>query len=104
MPQAEASHPASGTPVEPAPAMALLAERLRGGNCHVGIYGLGYVGLPLALRFAEMGIRVTGFDIDPYKVDTVTSGSSYMKRIKAVAIHKWIITSDTQGRRNEINP
>ena len=71
MPQAEASHPVRGASSEPSPAIAILAERLRSGTCHIGIYGLGYVGLPLALRFAEMGIRVTGFDIDSHKVDTL---------------------------------
>ena len=68
--------------------MAVLAERLRSGTCHIGIYGLGYVGLPLALRFAEMGIRVTGFDIDPHKVDTLNSGNSYIERITAADIIK----------------
>ena len=88
MPQAEALHPAQGTPTKPSPAMAVLAERLRSGTCHIGIYGLGYVGLPLALRFAEMGIRVTGFDIDPHKVDTLNSGNSYIERITAADINQ----------------
>ncbi len=57
MPHADASHPAHGAPAEPLPALNNLAERLRSGTCHIGIYGLGYVGLPLALRFAEMDIR-----------------------------------------------
>ena len=88
MPQAEASHPVRGASSEPSPAIAILAERLRSGTCHIGIYGLGYVGLPLALRFAEMGIRVTGFDIDPHKVDTLNNGNSYIERITAADINK----------------
>ena len=47
----------------------------------VGIIGLGYVGLPLALLFSEAGFRVTGFDIDSEKVAALNSGRSYIHRI-----------------------
>lgn len=47
----------------------------------VGIYGLGYVGLPLALRFAEVGIKVIGFDIDAAKVAKLNAGHSYIERL-----------------------
>lgn len=47
----------------------------------VGIVGLGYVGLPLALRFSEIGIHVIGFDIDQKKIDSLNSGKSYIKHI-----------------------
>jgi UDP-N-acetyl-D-glucosamine dehydrogenase len=47
----------------------------------VGVVGLGYVGLPLALLFAEQGFKVTGFDIDTNKVKTLTGGQSYICRI-----------------------
>lgn len=52
----------------------------------VGIIGLGYVGLPLALRFAEAGIRVTGFDIDTTKVNTLNNGKSYIGHIGDEAV------------------
>lgn len=48
----------------------------------VGIIGLGYVGLPLALLFSEEGFRVTGFDIDQVKVDCLNEGQSYIHRIE----------------------
>lgn len=51
-----------------------------------GIIGLGYVGLPLALRFAEVGIRVLGFDIDQSKVDAIHAGRSYIKHIGDAAV------------------
>ena len=38
-------------------------------NLHIAIVGLGYVGLPLAIQFAKVGVRVTGIDIDPKKVE-----------------------------------
>lgn len=60
---------------------ALLASRP-----HVGVIGLGYVGLPLALRFAEVGVRVTGFDVDPLKPQKLAAGESYINYIPAEAI------------------
>lgn len=47
----------------------------------VGIIGLGYVGLPLALAFIEKGFRVLGFDVDPAKVEALTAGESYIKHL-----------------------
>ena len=44
--------------------------------------GCGYVGLPLALRFAEAGHRVTGFDTDPEKVRMLNAGKSYIEHIQ----------------------
>lgn len=52
----------------------------------VGIVGLGYVGLPLTLLFSEEGFRVTGFDIDPVKVNALNAGESYIHRIEPVHI------------------
>lgn len=50
-------------------------------NCTVGVIGLGYVGLPLLLRFGEAGFRVLGFDIDAKKVRLLNSGKSYISHI-----------------------
>ena len=52
----------------------------------VGVIGLGYVGLPLALRFAEAGIRVVGFDIDETKIRAINEGRSYIKHIGDAAV------------------
>lgn len=52
----------------------------------VGIVGLGYVGLPLALRFVEAGVPVLGFDIDVSKVDALNAGRSYIKHIGDAAV------------------
>ncbi|MCZ7645051.1 MAG: nucleotide sugar dehydrogenase [Planctomycetota bacterium] len=49
---------------------------------HVGIVGLGYVGLPLALQFWRRGARVTGFDVDPAKVEALNAGRSYIRHIQ----------------------
>src|SRR5260370_42283441 len=53
-------------------------EFFKGAQLKVGIIGCGYVGLPLALRFAEAGHRVTGFDTDPAKVSRLHAGRSYI--------------------------
>ena len=66
----------------PASPLSTLQQRLQDGSAVVGIYGLGYVGLPLALRFAEVGIRVIGFDIDEAKVQQLNQGQSYIERLK----------------------
>src|SRR5438270_9128369 len=48
---------------------------------HVGVIGLGYVGLPLTLLFSGQRFRVTGFDVDQKKVDILSAGGSYIHRI-----------------------
>ncbi|MGA0846237.1 MAG: nucleotide sugar dehydrogenase [Luteolibacter sp.] len=47
----------------------------------IAIIGLGYVGLPLALQFADRGVRVLGLDIDPAKTDALNSGRSYIAHV-----------------------
>ena len=55
-----------------------LRERFRRRQATVGVVGLGYVGLPLSLAFADRGFRVLGFEIDSEKVERISSGSSYI--------------------------
>lgn len=52
----------------------------------LGIVGLGYVGLPLSLRFAQNGASVLGFDVDPAKVESLNAGRSYILHIPAAEI------------------
>ena len=47
----------------------------------IGVVGLGYVGLPLALRYAEAGYSILGFDIDPDKPHLLAQGRSYYRHI-----------------------
>src|SRR5574337_857422 len=56
-------------------------------KARIGVIGLGYVGLPIVLRFCEEGFRVTGFDVDASKIDSLNRGRSYIKHIpdKSVA-------------------
>jgi UDP-N-acetyl-D-glucosamine dehydrogenase len=55
-----------------------LKDRIRNRQARIGIIGLGYVGLPLAVEFAKAGFEVTGFDVDVAKVDSVNKGHSYI--------------------------
>jgi UDP-N-acetyl-D-glucosamine dehydrogenase len=52
-----------------------------GKDIKIGIIGCGYVGLPLLLRFADVGQRVTGFDTDKTKTDKLNAGESYIQHI-----------------------
>ena len=58
-----------------------LNARIEARTARVGIIGLGYVGLPLALLFSEERFPVTGFDVDANKVSVLTGGGSYIYRI-----------------------
>ncbi len=58
-----------------------LTQRIRAHEALVGIIGLGYVGLPLALTFAERGFNVLGFDVDPEKVAAIGRGEGYIKHL-----------------------
>jgi len=61
----------------------LLKERIARRNFTVGVIGLGYVGLPLVLRFGEVGFPVLGFDIDRTKVKQLNEGNSYIQHVPA---------------------
>jgi UDP-N-acetyl-D-glucosamine dehydrogenase len=63
-----------------------LKTKIQQREARIGIIGLGYVGLPLALLYSEQKFKVTGFDIDSRKVDTLAKGGSYIYRIEAEEI------------------
>lgn len=60
----------------------------------IAIVGLGYVGLPLCIRFCESGVNVIGLDVDQDKVDAINDGKSYIKHIDSAAIKK--LTSESR--------
>jgi UDP-N-acetyl-D-glucosamine dehydrogenase len=68
-------------------------EKIQSRTAKVGIVGMGYVGLPLALLYSENRFTVTGFDIDQRKVDTLNAGGSYMVKLSASDVQK----ARTQG-------
>lgn len=65
-----------------------LIEKLQAKSARIGIIGLGYVGIPLALRFSEVGFQVLGFDIDGQRVATLNSGKSPIEHISSNDIRR----------------
>ena len=65
-----------------------LLQKLKDRSACIGIVGLGYVGLPLALRFSEAGFKVLGLDIDADKVKALNAGKSYIAQITATRVAK----------------
>ena len=61
-------------------------EKLDKKTTVIGVVGLGYVGLPLMLRYVEVGFKVVGFDVDQDKVDQLNNGTSYIKHISDAKI------------------
>src|SRR5438105_185363 len=55
-----------------------LLEKIRQKNARLGVIGLGYVGLPLAVEFAKSGLQVTGLDLDSERVKTLNEGRCYI--------------------------
>jgi UDP-N-acetyl-D-glucosamine dehydrogenase len=63
-----------------------LIKKIKAKEAVVGIVGMGYVGLPLMLRFTEENIKVVGFDIDDEKITKLNAGKSYIEHIPSEAI------------------
>jgi UDP-N-acetyl-D-glucosamine dehydrogenase len=67
--------------VEASTPAALLEAKIRDRTAHIGVVGLGYVGLPLLRAFFQAGFPVVGYDVDPKKVDMLKRGESYLKHL-----------------------
>lgn len=88
--------------------MQELEKGISDRSCRIGIIGLGYVGLPLAIAFAQAGFRVTGFDIQQKRADQVNRGVSYIGDVKSEAlagvVNKGLLQATTeQSRLKEMN-
>jgi UDP-N-acetyl-D-glucosamine dehydrogenase len=74
-----------------------LLEKISQKQALIGIIGLGYVGLPLLLRFGEVGFKILGFDSDAQKVDSLNRGKSYIKHISSDGIANLCQTSQLEA-------
>lgn len=76
-------------------------KKIESKQARIGVIGLGYVGLPIMLRFCEEGFKVTGFDVDRSKVDSINAGKSYIRHIPGEKLDSFVrkglltATSDT---------
>src|SRR5271157_1329348 len=75
-----------GCQIEAATVADVLAEKIRSRRARVGIVGLGYVGLPLAVEFAKAGFSVTGIDVSEEKARRVNAGDSYVGDIPSATL------------------
>ena len=73
----------------PADVSALIA-RLHARTATVGVIGLGYVGLPLAVEFADAGLRVVPVDVDQAKVDSIVKGISYIPDVASDRLRRLV--------------
>ena len=85
----------------------ILLRKLNDKSAVIGIFGLGYVGLPLALRFVEAGYSVVGFDIDVEKINKIENRESYFKHIGkdkiAVAVDNGLSVTIDFSKANEVD-
>jgi len=64
----------------------MLREKIRSKTARVGVVGLGYVGLPLAVEYAQAGFHVTGIDLSEGKVERINAGDSYIGDVPSSAL------------------
>ncbi len=67
-----------------------LIKKIQKKEALIGIIGMGYVGLPLVLRFCEEDFRILGFDVDSKKIVTLKKGKSYLKSISSSRISQFV--------------
>lgn len=88
---------------EMTPPLDVLMAKLQGRQALIGVVGLGYVGLPLLLSFAQTGYRVLGLDIDENKIHKLREGETYIKHIPSSSIralqHAFDVTTDFSRAR-----
>lgn len=73
-----------------------LITKFQNRNAHVAVIGLGYVGLPLAVSFAQAGYQVTGIDLDARKVDAINRGESYIEDIPSAEVAALVSLAETE--------
>jgi UDP-N-acetyl-D-glucosamine dehydrogenase len=77
-----------------------LLEKIRARKAKVGVIGLGYVGLPLVLRFGEERFTVLGFDVDPEKISKLAAGESYIHHIPSSRLQTLLESGQFEATSN----
>src|SRR5690348_6486242 len=81
-------------------AAAALRHKLVTRTARVGVVGLGYVGLPLLVKFARAGFRATGLDLDARKVDALRRGESYIQDVASADVSTFRESGRLQATTN----
>jgi UDP-N-acetyl-D-glucosamine dehydrogenase len=77
-----------------------LARKIRDRSAHLGVIGLGYAGLHLALGMAEQGFRVTGIDIDGNKVESINAGISDVVDVQNETLHSAVVEGSIRATQS----
>jgi UDP-N-acetyl-D-glucosamine dehydrogenase len=75
-----------------------LLDKISSRQASVAIIGLGYVGLPLAVAFAEAGFHVTGIDIDQKRVDSLNAGRSHVSDVPSEKLALFVANAEKEAR------
>ena len=74
-----------------------LLDKISAQSARIGVIGLGYVGLPLAVEFATAGFRATGFEVDEGKVQTINRGVSYIPDVPSSQVAEMVAADRLQA-------
>ena len=74
-----------------------LEQKIRDKSAKVGIVGLGYVGLPLAVEFADKGLYTLGIDVDRSKIEKINSGENYIPDVDSKRLEKLVKNGALEG-------
>ena len=77
-----------------------LLDRIQSRRASVGVVGLGYVGLPLAVEFARSGFTTTGIDLDARKVEAIQQGTSYIPDVATSEVARLVSDGQLQATTN----
>lgn len=78
------------TTLSPAESKPTLDDKIKRRTAQIAVIGIGYVGLPLAVAFAEAGFPTVGIDLDARKVDAINRGESYIPDVESALIHTFV--------------
>ncbi len=98
-----ASRSSLSSPLPLTGAAAQLESKIRAKTAKIGVVGLGYVGLPLAIEFARKGFETVGIDLDPNKIDALQRGDNYIQDIRDEHVRECVTNGTFRAQRHYEN-
>ncbi len=80
--------------------MMVLNEKIKSKKAKIGVIGLGYVGLPLAIEFVQAGFKVLGIDIDEHKIKMINNGQNYIRDVDDSILKSAVKNNSLHGTNN----